>query len=256
MPSVRIGNERAIASGLVGLLMVLWLGFLLHVDPRWPGSLAGSILGIAAAILMQAPFLYLLIKRIGPLRRRITRVVPMGRLLAWHIYRGIVGPILALIHSGHKFDSPLGVALVTVMLVEVGSGFVGRYLLGQIAKDRGEKLAVLSELQGAYREATEALNRWPELVGVTRLARWTLVVPFGGRLREAAFANRTVAGGTRRVFDLPGAIADLEGSIAADAFFRTMFSRWLRLHITMAMLLEGLLILHIWTGTYFGLRWL
>ena len=119
MPDIRIGNERVIVSGLVGLLLVLWLGFLVHVDPRWPGSLIGSAIGIAAALLMQAPFLYLMIKRIGPLRRMVTRRVPMGRLLAWHIYGGIVGPILALIHSGHKFDSALGVALVTVMLIEV-----------------------------------------------------------------------------------------------------------------------------------------
>ncbi|HET9219951.1 MAG TPA: hypothetical protein VFR18_23415, partial [Terriglobia bacterium] len=226
-----------------------------HVDPRWPGSLAGSVVGIAAAILMQAPFLYLIIKRIGPLRRTITRVVPMGRLLAWHIYGGILGPILALIHSGHKFDSSLGVALVTVMLIEVGSGFVGRYLLGQVNKDRGEKMAVLAQLRGAYQKTQDELSRCPGLLGATRLARWTMLLPSGQRLRNAAFAGLPAAD-TKRLFDLAVAIADVEGSIAADEFFRTMFARWLRVHIAVATLLECLLVLHIWTGTYFGLRWL
>jgi len=255
MPDIRIGNERAIASGLIALLLILWLGFLVHVDPRWPGSLAGSAVGIAAAILMQAPFLYLIIKRIGPLRRTITRVVPMGRLLAWHIHGGILGPILALIHSGHKFDSSLGVALVAVMLIEVGSGFVGRYLLGQVNKDRAEKTAVLAQLCDAYQKTQDELSRWPGLLGVTRLARWTMLLPFGQRLRNAAFAGAPAAD-TKRSFDLAVAIADVEGSIAADEFFRTMFGCWLRVHIAVATLLECLLALHIWTGTYFGLRWL
>jgi hypothetical protein len=212
-------------------------------------------MGIAAAILMQAPFLYLIIKRIGPLRRTITRVVPMARLLAWHIYGGILGPILALIHSGHKFDSSLGVALVTVMLIEVGSGFVGRYLLGQVNKDRGEKMAVLAQLRGAYQKTQDELSRWPGLIGATRLARWTMLLPFGQRLRNAAFAGLPAAD-TKRLFDLAAAIADVEGSVAADEFFRAMFGRWLRVHIAVATLLECLLVLHIWTGTYFGLRWL
>jgi hypothetical protein len=212
-------------------------------------------MGIVAAILMQAPFLYLIIKRIGPLRRTITRVVPMGRLLAWHIYGGILGPILALIHSGHKFDSTVGVALVTVMLIEVGSGFVGRYLLGQINKDRGEKMAVLAQLRAAYQKTQDELSRWPGLLGATRLARWTMLLPFGQRLRNVAFAGLPAAD-TNRLFDLAAAIADVEGSIAADEFFRTMFGRWLRVHIAVATILECLLVLHIWTGTYFGLRWL
>lgn len=256
MPDIRIGNERVIVSGLISLLLALWLGFLVHVDPRWPGSLIGSAIGIAAAVLMQAPFLYLMIKRIGPLRRMITRRVPMGRLLAWHIYGGIVGPILALIHSGHKFNSLLGVALVAVMLIEVASGFVGRYLLGQVSRDRAEKVAVLTQLQDAYRTTREELSRWPGLVGVTRLARWTLVLPFGERLRDTAITGFPASGSAKRVFELARAIADVEGSIAADEYFRTMFGRWLRVHIAVATVLECLLVLHIWTGTYFGLRWL
>jgi Na+/proline symporter len=58
------------------------------------------------------------------------------------------------------------------------------------------------------------------------------------------------------LFDLAVAIADVEGSITADEFFRTMFGRWLRVHIAVATMLECLLVLHIWSGTYFGLRWL
>ena len=86
-----IGNERTITTGLTLLLLILRLGFLVHVDPLWPGTLAGSMVGIASAALMQAPFVYLIVKRIPPLRRALTRVVPMSRLLAWHNARPPAG---------------------------------------------------------------------------------------------------------------------------------------------------------------------
>lgn len=251
-----IGNERAIATGLVTLLLVLWLGFLLHVDPRWPGSLAGSMVGIAGATLMQAPFLYLIVKRIAPLRSLATRAVPMSRLLAWHIYAGIAGPILGLIHSGHKFDSRLGTALVSLMLLEVASGFLGRYLLAQVARDRAEKTSMLDRLQAEYRRSVETLRNRPEAIGTLRLLRRLFVLPFGGALIHAAFTRVPTAADPLRAVALSEAIADLESSVAADDVFRTLFGRWLRVHIAMALLLDALLGLHIWTGIHFGLRWL
>lgn len=251
-----IGNERAIATGLVALLLVLWLGFLVHVDPRWPGSLAGSAVGILGATLMQAPFLYLIIKRTPLLRRLVTRVVPMSRLLAWHIYAGIAGPILGLVHSGHKFDSRLGTALVGLMLLEVASGFLGRYLLAHVARDRAEKSSMLERLQTEYRRSAEALKDRPETVGVLRLLRGLFALPFGGALIHAAFTRAPTAADPLRAVALSEAIADVESSIAADDFLRTLFGCWLRIHIAAALLLDALLFLHIWTGVYFGLRWL
>ncbi len=251
-----IANERAVATGLIGLLLILWLGFLVHIDPRWPGSLPGSLVGIAAAILMQAPLLYLLVKRLKPLRVAVTRRVPMGHLLAWHIYAGILGPILGLIHSGHKFVSPLGIALIVLMLVEVASGFFGRYLFGQILRDRAEKGAMLDQLQAAYRESAASLQNRPDGLDVARLMRWLFVLPFGRSLIRAALGPLPSAPGPLRALALSEAIADMESSIAADEFFRSLFSRWLRIHIAMACLLYSLLALHVWSSVYFGLRWL
>ena len=63
------------------LLVVLTLGFYIHRDPRFPGSLAGGVLGISGAALMLVPLLYLFVKRIPPLKRAVTPAVSMRTLL-------------------------------------------------------------------------------------------------------------------------------------------------------------------------------
>ena len=108
-------RERAIVTGLVVLLLVLTLGFYIHRDPLFPGSLTGGVLGISGAALMLVPLVYLLIKRIPPLKRAVTPAVSMRTLLAIHIYAGVLAPILGILHGGHKFQSSLGIALTAMM---------------------------------------------------------------------------------------------------------------------------------------------
>src|SRR5262245_53965688 len=95
-------HERLIVGGLVSLLLILTPGFLVHFDPRFAGSFAGFVLGVAAALLMLATLVYLMFKRIDGLRRR----APMRLVLQAHVIAGVTGPLLAMLHSGHKFQSP------------------------------------------------------------------------------------------------------------------------------------------------------
>ena len=143
-------RERAIVTGLVVLLGLLWLGFAVHRSPRFPGSVVGSALAIAgAALMLVTPLAYTAVKRISPLRQRIGRAVPLGRLLAWHVYGGIAGAILAILHTGHRFESTLGVVLTAMMLVTVFSGYVGRHFLRQVAQELRDKQAQLGQLVSA-----------------------------------------------------------------------------------------------------------
>ena len=57
----------------------------------------------------------------------------MRTLLTVHIYTALCGSILVLLHTGHKFDSPLGMALTVMVLLVVLSGFIGRYLMSHIS---------------------------------------------------------------------------------------------------------------------------
>src|SRR6516164_8862308 len=155
-------RERLIITGLIGLLLLLWLGFLVHRAPRFAGSLWGGVLGVSGAVLMLMPLAYSLVKRVKRVQERLWRRVTMRTLLAWHMYAGILGPILALLHTGHKFDSPLGIALTAMMLLVVLSGFTGRYLMGYFTHELLEKRQMLDALKAAYDQTAGQLARQPE----------------------------------------------------------------------------------------------
>ena len=116
--------EKLAVGGLITVLLLFTPGFLLHTAPRFPGSLAGSLLGIAAAALMVLLLLYPLIKHWSRLRQLVTMRVSMRTVFSIHIYAGALGAVLGILHTGHKFESPLGIILVTSMLVATLSGFL------------------------------------------------------------------------------------------------------------------------------------
>ena len=249
-------REPIVVGGLVALMLLLWAGFLVHRSPRFPGSLEGSLLGIAAAILMSVPLAYVVVKRIRPLRRQVTARVPMRTLLAWHIYAGVLGPILALLHTGHRFESPLGIALTASMLVVVSSGFVGRYLLRGIGVEAKERRAMRTALRSEYdRLAARIRNDGEQAALVDRFAS-----PIRGWLGRLFFdrGDRTAATEPPavqavRVID---ALTDVEYAVLTQETLKRWFSRWLRLHILLTFALYLLLTLHIVVELRLGLRWL
>ncbi len=103
-------RERTIIGGLLLLQLILWLGFLVHRSPRFPGSLTGGVLGVSAALLMiLPPLVYSAAKRIEFFKQIVSKRISLGTLLTWHVYTGIVASILAILHTGHRFESNLGI---------------------------------------------------------------------------------------------------------------------------------------------------
>lgn len=54
---------------------------------------------------------------------------------------------------------------------------------------------------------------------------------------------------------LLGAISDLEFTITARDLIKATLDRWVVVHIVAAIIMYGLLTMHIWSSIYFGLRW-
>ena len=248
-------HDRLVATGLVVLMLVLGLGFLVHQSPRFAGSAWGGALGVSGAVLMLVPLAYMVVKRIPPLKRAVTRQVSMRTLLAWHVYAGILGPILGLLHTGHKFDSLLGNALTAMMVIVVLSGFVGRYLMGQFSQTIREKKEMLTELELAYRQTAADFAAHPEQVAIVRplVGFWSRLL--GGLLLARPAGIPASASAPVRALRLSESMADLEYAIKTHEAFKRWFAGWLRFHIVISFVLYGLLALHIWAGIYFGLRW-
>ena len=120
-------TERLTVGAVLTILLFLVAAFVFHTSPRFAGSLAGFVLGTAAATLMLSLLIYPLAKYSTRLGSWITRLVSIRALLAFHVYAGVFGAFLAILHTGHKYQSLLGITLVVSMLVVVVTGFVGRY---------------------------------------------------------------------------------------------------------------------------------
>lgn len=139
-------QDRIIATIIFSMLVVLWLGFLVHRSSFFAGSLLGGVFGVVGAAFMLVPLTYTVIKRSATLRRAFTRKHGFGALLQAHVYFGLVGALLAILHSGHKFQSALGVALTASMLLSVLTGFIGQHYLRYVAENIREKKAQIDGL--------------------------------------------------------------------------------------------------------------
>src|SRR5262249_21305300 len=149
------------------------------------------------------------VKRIGPLRKLVTQYVSMRTLLTWHVYAGILGPILALLHTGHKFNSPLGIALTALLLLVVVSGFTGRYLMTRFSHEIHEKKEMLAQLELAYRQTAGELAADPGQAAVLRP-----LAGFWARLAAGVFftapgAERGTGPAAVRALRLAASMADL-----------------------------------------------
>lgn len=241
-------RERIVVTGLVVLMLTTWLGFVFHRSPDFAGSLWGGVLAVVGSLLMLFPLLYLFIKRIPPLKRLATRWVPMRTWLTWHIYAGVLGPILVVLHTGHKFESALGIALTGMTLVVVVSGFVGRYLMSFLGGELREERAMLTTLRREYDAlAAQRASSSGGEAGVQRLESL--------KERVAAWLVPADHAETAQALHLAESIADLEYAIASNEKFKSAFGLWLKFHIVISFVLYGLLGLHVWASIYFGLRW-
>jgi len=243
-------QERLVVTGVLGILLLGWLGFLVHQSPRFAGTGIAALFGIAGAALMIVPLAYTLAKRVSFLRARITNHISMQSLLTLHVYTGILGPLLALVHTGHKFDSLLGISLTGAMMLVVVSGYAARYLLKYVNREIKDKLVLLQTARGDLDHAWGVLETMP--AGSTSLSRTPLVTA-----GLASFGFDVGPGGAAgEVTRIAESVADLEYAIRTHEALKRWFARSLKLHIFFSMIFYVLLALHIGSGIYFGLRWL
>jgi hypothetical protein len=251
-------NERILITSLVLLFLLVWLGFTFHSDANFAGSALGGFFAVVGALLMLLPLFYLIVKRVKAVKNTVTKHAPMRSLLTWHIYAGVIGPIFVMIHTGHKFNSTIGLSLTIMTLVVVVSGFIGRYLLSQISTDIKEKKQLLEGLTSAYQYAQYQLQTCCE-------EERQKLQPFAGffsrllpsllskqQFEQESFKQLPTA---QRALMLSEAVADVEYSIAIHDRIKQTFMRWLKLHISISFILYFLLGWHIFSGIYFGLRW-
>ena len=101
-------------------LSALLIDTLLHLlNAVW----IGRYLGIPGTLLILGSFGYSMRKR------KLIRFGQPVRLLRWHERLAWLGSLFVLVHAGIHFNAILGWLAVWAMLINVGSGLTGKYLL-------------------------------------------------------------------------------------------------------------------------------
>ncbi len=154
-------------TGLYGAVMVSTR----EIPPAY--ELFGHAIGILGFILM------LMTETLYSLRKR-SRSVKWGKMSTWlqsHIFMGIVGPYMVLLHTSWKFNGLAGVITLLTIVIVV-SGFIGRYIFTRIPRtmDGLEIEGTLS--QEALRHARRLMALWH-----------TIHIPIGMALFIAAFVH-------------------------------------------------------------------
>lgn len=154
-------------TGMYGLVVVLTR----EIPPA--SELFGHGIGIVGFVLM------LMTETLYSLRKR-SRSVRWGRMSAWlqfHIFTGLVGPFMVLLHSSWKFNGLAGATTLLTGIIVV-SGFVGRYIFTRIPRtlDGLEIEGTLS--QEALKQARRLMALW-----------YTVHIPIGMALFISAFVH-------------------------------------------------------------------
>jgi hypothetical protein len=139
-------------DGLLHLLDLLWIG-------RW--------LGIPGTLLIIGSTVYSLRKR-----KLIQRGSP-ARLLRWHETLAWLGSLLVLVHAGVHFNAILGWLAVWAMLINVGSGLTGKFLLDR-SRRRIEQARQLMRQRGVSEAELEDRLYWDSLT-FDAVKKWRVV---------------------------------------------------------------------------------
>lgn len=141
------------------------------------GEFFGHTLGVVGFLLM------LMTEMLYSLRKR-TRSAAWGRMSQWlqfHIFTGLVGPFMVLLHTSWNFNGLAGVTTLLTVII-VFSGFIGRYIYTRIPRTVDGM-----EIEGTLSQ--EALKRARQLMSLWH----TVHIPIGMALFISAFVHAGAA---------------------------------------------------------------
>ena len=173
-------GNRELWFALLFMILITGLYLLVVVFTREipPASeFFGHSIGIVGFILM------LMTETLYSLRKR-SRSVRWGRMSRWlqfHIFTGLVGPYMVLLHTSWKFNGLAGVTTLFTVIIVI-SGFIGRYIFTLIPRslDGLEIEGTLS--QEALKHARRMMSLWH-----------TIHIPIGVALFISAFVQAGAA---------------------------------------------------------------
>jgi hypothetical protein len=224
-----VSRNRELVAALVTVIVVtaLYIGISSYVGVPPSSGPLGHMLGVIGFALM-------LLTEVGYSSRKRSTGRARGTMRSWlgfHIYTGIVGPYLVLLHAAWHFNGLAGL-LTLMMAMVVVSGFIGRYIYTAVPRTADGVVLEAAEigilLDQARAEASAALA-----TGASRQPEATR--------REKAAAER---------------LRELERQMASLRWARRALATWHTLHIPLGIAMFVTAFAHIAGAIYFAtLSW-
>jgi divalent metal cation (Fe/Co/Zn/Cd) transporter len=146
------------------IILTISIDYFLHRFQLVPNS---SYLGIAGTLLIFVSFIYSLRKR------KIIKTGSPKSLLILHEYLAWAGSVILLVHAGIHFNAILPWLAILMLLINVASGLVGKYLLKKANETMREKKQELIKL-GISKEETDKKLFWDSIT-VDLMRKWRVV---------------------------------------------------------------------------------
>jgi hypothetical protein len=233
----------------------------------------GHTIGILGFILM------LMTETLYTLRKR-SHSARWGRMSSWlefHIFTGLVGPYMVLLHSSWKFNGLAGVVMLLTVII-VLSGFVGRYiytavprtadgvemeayalesqiaaveaeLKGWLAERAADRSVVLSGLAARLAGPDIAVGNSLALIFGRALAEWRFQLRWQLEKRRLDTSIRSQALQLEKMLDRR---RQLQRQINSLATARRLLALWHAVHIPIGMALFTAAFIHIAAAIYYA----
>ena len=169
------GNSELWLAFTAAILITGFYGVVVFFMRHIPAAsdLFGHGLGILGFILMLMTELFYSLRK----RSRSVRWGKMSSWLQFHIFTGLVGPYMVLLHTSWKFNGIAGVTTLFTIVIVV-SGFIGRYIYTRIPRTT-DGLEIQSNLsEQALKQARRLMALWH-----------TIHIPIGMALFVSAFTH-------------------------------------------------------------------
>jgi hypothetical protein len=212
----------------LAMICVLLIGGIYGLVTIWyreipaASGFFGHMVGVVGFILMvMTELLYSMRKR-----SRTARWGKMSDWLEFHIFTGLVGPFMVLLHSSWKFHGLAG-AVMLMTLVVVVSGFIGRYIYTAVPRTADGVEVQTGELEAAIKE-------------------------MNGEVQRMEGEKEGGEGVEERLGKLKKDRERLQQEVGRLARMRQMLAIWHTLHIPLGMALFTAAFIHIGAAIYYA----
>lgn len=257
-------KSRELLYSVIAMVFIT-LGYLVvqgvYKEVPSASSLWGHSIGVIGFLMM------LMTETLYSLRKRTNRSRwgKMSQWLEFHIFTGLVGPFMVLLHPGWQFKGLAGVLSLLTILIVI-SGFIGRYIYTAIPRTTDGVEITLDELEkqaGEIEFALEQLSGDADTQPANPKGRLMVELASGSvkkTLNTSATHNASVArlvAGTHNPRQTQSRLKlerdRLRRIIARRQASRRLFSLWHTIHIPLGLTLFTIAFIHIGAAIYFAM---